>query len=74
MSEPILPPTLGDALLAQITRVRDQVLPTYLECGRGGTYAVAMMRRDLDQATRALAEQDAIECLRLFEELKGWRT
>lgn len=66
--------TLADALLEEIARVRDKVMPAYIECGPGGAFALLMMRRDLDTAARALAEQDAITCLQIFEELKGWHT
>jgi hypothetical protein len=66
--------TLADSLLQEIARVRDQVIPAYLEIGPGGAFALFMMRRDLDTAARALAEQDAVACLQIFEELKGWHT
>jgi hypothetical protein len=66
--------TLGDALPREMARVRDVVLPAYLECGPGGAFAVAMMRRDLDQAARALAVGDVIEMLRVYESLREWKT
>lgn len=72
MTEPAK--TLADALLAEITRVRDKVMPAYIEIGPPGTFALALMRADLDAATRALAEQDAVECLRLYKELQGYHT
>lgn len=64
--------TLGDALPREMTRVRDAVLPVYQEIGPAGGFAVAMMRRSLDFATRALAEGDVTAMLIAFEELKGW--
>jgi hypothetical protein len=64
--------TLADALMAEITRVRDKVLPVYIEIGASGIFAATLMRAELDEATRALAEQDAIACIRLYKSLKEW--
>jgi len=66
--------TLADVLQMQIRRVRDEVLPAYMEIGAPGTFAAAGMRRDLDAAVKALAEQDAVACLGALEALKGWTT
>jgi len=62
--------TLGDALPREMARVRDVVIPAYLECGPGGVFAVAMMRADLDAAAKALAEGDVVEMLRVYRSLK----
>jgi hypothetical protein len=67
-------PNLVDALIAEMARVRDQVMPSYLEVGPVGIFALTMMRNDLDAAARALAEQDGVSCLRLYESLKGFTT
>jgi hypothetical protein len=64
--------TLGDALPAEMARVRDEVMPAYIECGPGGAFALAMMRRDLDEAARALAEGDVVAMIRVYESLKGY--
>jgi hypothetical protein len=66
--------SLADALLAEMTRVRDEVMPAYVEIGPAGGFALTLMRRDLDEAARALAEGDAIACLRLHQSLKGFHT
>jgi hypothetical protein len=66
--------TLADALQAEIRRVRDEVLPSYLEIGPRGAFAVRGMRADLDRATKALAEQDATACLAVYLSLQGWTT
>jgi hypothetical protein len=63
---------LADALMNEIRRVRDGIMPQYLAIGRSGVPALTLMRRDLDAAVRALAEQDATACLRCLEELKGY--
>jgi hypothetical protein len=62
--------SLGTALPAEMARVRDQVLPAYLEIGPAGTFGAMMIRRDLDEATRALAEGDVVAMLRAYQKLK----
>jgi len=62
--------TVGDDIQVQIKRVRDEVIPIYESIGAPGTFAVAMMKQTLDQATKALAEGDIIAILRVYEELK----
>lgn len=66
--------TVGDALIAEIARVRDHVLPAYVAIGAPGAFAATMMRAEMDAATRALSEGDAIACIRLLETLKGYHT
>lgn len=68
------PYTLGDALPAEMARVRDEVMPAYLAIGPPGLLALAMMRADLDCAAKALAEGDAVACLAAYESLKGYTT
>jgi hypothetical protein len=66
--------TVAEALMLEITRVRDEVMPAYLECGQGGRPALLLMRHDMDRAVKALAEQDATECIRLLRALEAYRT
>lgn len=66
--------TLGDALPREVARVRDEVLPAYLEIGPPGQFAAAMMRRDLDAASKAMIEGDTVEMIRVYESLKGYST
>lgn len=63
--------TLGDALPREMARVRDKVLPYYTP-EVNGQFAAAGMRRDLDDAAKALAEGDVVAMLRVYESLKGW--
>ena len=63
---------LVDALCEEITRVRDTIMPQYLEIGSAGALALMMMRRASDRAIRALAEQDAPKCLASLGELRGF--
>ena len=64
--------TLGTALPKEMARVRDKVLPVYLEIGPNAAIAVMVMRAELDRATTALAEGDVVEMIRLYESLKGY--
>ena len=66
--------TLGEALPAEMARVRDRVMPAYLQIGPAGLFALSMMRRDLDEAARAMAEGDVVGMLRVYESLKGYET
>lgn len=66
--------TLGEALPAEMKRVRDKVMPAYLAIGTPGTFALIMMRRDLDEAARALAEGDVAAMIVVYESLKGYST
>jgi hypothetical protein len=62
--------TLGTALPREMKRVRDELMPRYIEIGPPGAFAVAIMRYALDRATKALAEGDVITMIRVYEELK----
>lgn len=68
------PMTVGDALPREMARVRDEVLPAYLEIGPAGAFAAAGMRADLDAAAKAMAEGDTIAMIRVLEALKDWKT
>ena len=62
--------TLGEELPKQMARVRDEVMPAYIEIGPAGVFALAMMRADLDAAARAMASGDVVEMLRVYQSLK----
>lgn len=64
--------TLGDALPKEMARIRDEVMPAYVEIGPAGQFALAFMRQDLDAAARAMAEGDVVAMLRAYEKLKGY--
>ena len=65
--------TLGDELPRQIARVRDEIIPVYLEIGPGGIPAVMLMRADLDRASKAMIEGDVVEMLRICQKLSEWQ-
>ncbi len=62
--------TLGDALPREMARVRDHVLPHYLEIGPSGMFGAAFIRADLDRAARALASGDIAEMISAYKALK----
>ena len=64
--------TLGDALPKEMARVRDEVMPAYMEIGPPGLFALTMMRQELDRAARAMAEGDVIAMMTAYEALKGY--
>ena len=66
--------TLGEALPREMARVRDEVMPAYVEIGPAGAFALAMMRQNLDEAARALAEGDVVAMVRVYQSLKETRT
>ena len=66
--------TLGEALPKEIARVRDEVLPAYLEIGAAGQLAVAMIRQQLDAASKAMVEGDLVEMIYCYNELKEINT
>lgn len=66
------PVSLGEALPREMARVRDEVMPAYIEVGPPGALALHFMRTSLDAATRALAEGDVIAMLQCYEDLKGY--
>ena len=68
------PDTLGDALPHEIARVRDKVLPAYLSVGPAGSFAAAMIRADLDAASKAMIEGDVVAMLRCYQTLKEIET
>jgi hypothetical protein len=63
---------VAHALMREITRVRDEVMPAYLEIGESGRVALELMRLHMDAAVRALAYQDGPACIQLLVTLKGF--
>ena len=64
--------TLGDALPAEMARIRDKIMPMYQEIGQAGKPALFMMRMELDAAAKAMAEGDIVEMLRCYNSLKEY--
>lgn len=65
--------SLGEALPREMKRVRDEVMPVYAEIGPAGGIALALMRRDLDLAAKALSESDVAAMIRAYAALKEYK-
>jgi len=65
--------SLGTALPAEMARVRDVVLPTYLAIPEG-IFAATMMRHDLDLAAKAMIEGDLPAMIAAYQSLKEWQS
>ena len=68
------PLSLGEALPLEMARVRDEVMPAYQAIGAAGTFALLMIRSDLDKAAKAMIEGDVVEMLRVYKALQGYGT
>lgn len=64
--------TLGTALPEQIARVRD-VRQHYLDVGPPGALAAYLMELDLNAADRAIADQDIVAMLAVYQKLQLWK-
>ena len=65
--------TLGEDLPKQMARVRDEVMPSYIEIGPAGGFALVLMRQALDRAAKAMAEGDVVEMMRSYAVLKDFK-
>lgn len=65
--------SLGTELPKEMARVRDKLMPRYMAIGSAGSFALFMMRAELDRATKALANGDVLEIMRSYEALKGFK-
>lgn len=68
--------TLADALPREMARVRDEVLPAFLEL-RGMPNVIVepqitMIRASLDAAAKAMARGDVVAMLRAYQDLKEY--
>ncbi len=63
--------SLGEALPAEMARVRDEIMPAYEAIGAPGAFAIRLMRLQLDIAAKALADGDVVAMLLAYESLKG---
>lgn len=66
--------TIGTALPAEMTRVRDELIPMYQSIGPAGSFAVMMMRQSLDNAARVMAEGDVVGMIKALEDLRGYKS
>ncbi len=66
------PNTLGEALLWQMARVRDEVLSAYEAVGPAGQFAAMMLKADLDAAMRSIAAASPSDMARAYWSLKRY--
>ena len=66
--------TLGTELPKEMARVRDDLMPQYQSIGPAGGFALALMRADLDRATKAISEGDVVQMMRSYEALKQYKS
>lgn len=64
--------TLAEELPKQMARVRDELVPIYQSVGPAGSFALAMMRAELDRAANAMAQGDTVAMIRSCEALKNF--
>lgn len=64
--------SIAESLPAEMARVRDKVMPAYIEIGSPGIFALTMMRADLDHAAEAMVSGDVVEMLRAYKSLQGY--
>jgi hypothetical protein len=65
--------SLGEELPKVMAHVRDEVIPAYQAIGPAGSFALAFMRRDLDAATKALAEGDLPAIIASYQSLTSYK-
>jgi hypothetical protein len=56
-----------------MARVRDVVIPAYVEVGGPGKFALRLMREDLDRAAEAMVSGDVVAMLRVYHALTEWK-
>jgi hypothetical protein len=69
--KPEMASTVGEEIVKEMARVRDELLPVYVELGPAGAFGAMMLRSALDRAAAALASGDVVAIIRAYEELKG---
>lgn len=66
--------TVGDALPAEMARIRDEVIPAYEACGPAASwFAVGEMEKDLDKSAKAMAEGDLPGMIRQLQALRAYK-
>lgn len=62
--------SVGEEILVELKRNRE-LLDAYKEIGPVGTFRHMMITKDIEDAERALAENDVIKIIQSYEKLKG---
>ena len=66
--------SLGEALPKEMARVRDVLMPQYQSVGPAASFALTLMRMDLDRAAKAMAEGDVVGMVRVYADLKAYKS
>lgn len=66
--------TLGEDFPKQMARVRDVLIPQLESIGPASGFAIAMMKRSLDRAAVAMAENDLAAMIAVYQELKSYQS
>jgi hypothetical protein len=70
----VLSAHFGDTLVFKMARVRDEVIPAYIDIGPNGAFALSMMRVALDNAAKSMAAGDVVGMIAAYQDLKGFHT
>lgn len=65
--------TLADALPKEMARIRDVVMPAHRGIGPASGFAIAFMKRDLELATKAIAEGDTWGMITALKALREYK-
>lgn len=65
--------TLGDALPAEMKRMREEVIPAYQSIGPSGNLAIALMNQSLTRSEQALVSGDLGEMIACLEDLRSYK-
>ncbi len=66
--------TLGDALPAEMKRIREVVIPAYQSIGAPGRFGLTMINAELTQAEKALESGEVVTMIAAYaslEEIQG---
>lgn len=63
--------TLADALPKEIERV-SALIPLYEQIGPAGNFATAMMKASIQQAQRAISNNDTVGMIAAYRDLEGY--
>lgn len=66
--------SLGEELPKEMARVRDELMPQYQSIGPAGGFVLMLMRKALDDAAKAMIEGDLTEMIRVYKELKDFKS
>jgi hypothetical protein len=63
--------TLGEAYPKEQARIREELIPAYIEIGPVGRFGLVMLEDLLRRADKAVIEGDLVKMVKIYEEMKG---